>query len=121
MRTRFAIGRQKMETVNNESKWLAGFSYLFWPLSLAIVATRLKKERFLRFHGYQALFLGICGSVVYLVAGPVIRLIPVFGGAIMRTAVIFWLLLIIYLAYRCTLGEYFKVPLIYDLAQGNME
>lgn len=110
-----------MEIVNNESKWLAGCSYLFWPVSLAIVTTRLKKERFLRYHGYQALFLGICGSVCYLVAGPMIRMIPVFGRSALQAAVILWMMLVIYLAYRCLLGEYFKVPLIYDLAQGNME
>lgn len=110
-----------MEIVSIEYRFLGSFSYLIWPLSLFIVATRLKKDRFLRFHGYQALFLGIFGSVLWLVGGAFLRVIPVIGVLVFNILVIIWVLFLLLLMYRCFQGEYFKIPLIYDLAQGNME
>ncbi|MGE5583061.1 MAG: DUF4870 domain-containing protein [Bacillota bacterium] len=110
-----------MEIVSTEYRILGSISYLFWPLSILIVATRLKKDRFLRFHGYQALFLGIFGSVLWLVGGALLRIIPLFGVLAFNILVVVWFLFLLLLTYRCFLGEYFKIPLIYDLAQGNME
>jgi uncharacterized membrane protein len=34
---------------------------------------------------------------------------------------VIWFLFLILLGFRCYHGEYFRVPLIYDLAQRNME
>lgn len=110
-----------MKTVSAQHKLLAGMSYFFWPLSILIVATKLKKDCFLRFHGYQALFLGICGSVFYLVCGGFLRLIPGSGQFLLNVLISVWIVLAVLLAVRCLLGEYFKVPLIYDVAHWNME
>lgn len=110
-----------METIITEYKVLTAVSYLIWPVSLVIVLTRLKKDRFLRFHGYQALFLGICGAVSYLAVGGLLMIIPILGALIFKLLVLLWVLLLIFLAYRCLRGEYFRVPLIYELGQGNME
>jgi uncharacterized membrane protein len=110
-----------MGTIRSEYRIMAGVCYVIWPLSLYIVMTGLKKDKFLKYHGYQALFLGICGFVFYLVAGALIRIIPVIGVLLFNLMVLVWILFVGYLFYRCLKGEYFKVPLIYDLAQGNME
>ncbi len=110
-----------MKTVSAQHKLLAGMSYFFWPLSILIVATKLKKDCFLRFHGYQALFLGICGSVFYLVSGGFLRLIPGLGQLLFNLLASAWVLLATFLAVHCLLGKYFKVPLIYDVAHWNME
>jgi len=110
-----------METVSVRNKLLAGMAYFFWPLSILIVATKLKKDQFLRFHGYQALILGICGSVFYLVSGGFLRLIPGLGQSLLNLMVSVWLLWAAFLAFRCLLGNYFKVPLIYDVAHWDME
>jgi len=110
-----------METVSARNKLLAGMAYFFWPLSILIVATKLKKNHFLRFHGYQALFLGICGSVFYLVSGGFLRLIPGLGQSLLNLMVSLWILWAAFLAFRCLLGKYFKVPFIYDVASWDME
>lgn len=110
-----------MEVLQMEHKILAGISYLIWPLCLLVILTNLKKIRFLRFHAYQTLFLGLVGFVLYLVVGAFLGLIPVVGGILLKIAVVLWISFQIYFFYCCLQGEYFKIPLIYDLAQGNME
>ncbi len=104
-----------------EYRILGSISYLIWPVSILIVATGYKKDEFLRFHGYQALYLGIFGSVLWLVGGALLRIIPVIGLFTFNILMIGWILFLVLLAFRCLQGEYFKIPLIYDLAQGVME
>ncbi len=110
-----------METLSTEYRLLGSVSYLIWPLSLIIVLTTFKRDKFLRFHGYQALYLGILGSVLWLLGGPLLRIIPIFGVLVFNSLAIVWFLFLFLLCYRCYQGDYFKVPLIYDLAQRNME
>ncbi len=110
-----------METLSTEYRLLGSISYLIWPLSLVIVLTTFKRDKFLRFHGYQALYLGILGSVLWLLGGPLLRIIPLFGFFLFNTLAIVWFLFLFLLCYRCYHGDYFKVPFIYDLAQRNME
>lgn len=108
-------------TINAEYRILAGIAYCIWPLSILIVATTMKREKFLRYHGYQALFLGICLSVGYLVIGAFLKFIPLIGPLTLNLIKLLWFLLVLFLGYRCFIGDYFRVPLIYDLAQGTME
>ena len=110
-----------MQTMSSEQKILAGISYCFWPLSLFVIFTQLKKERFLRFHCYQSLFLGISSTVGYLVIGGILRIIPFIGIFVFNLLIIVWFLFVVFLCFRCLQGDYFRVPLIYDLAQSNME
>jgi uncharacterized membrane protein len=110
-----------METVSTEYRLLGSISYLIWPLSLVIVFTTFKKDKFLRFHGYQTLYLGILGSVLWLVGGALLRVIPVIGILVFNGLAIIWFLFLFLLCYRCFHGEYFRIPLVYDLAQRNME
>jgi uncharacterized membrane protein len=110
-----------METLSTEYRILGSVSYIIWPLSLLIVLTTFKKDKFLRFHGYQALYLGILGSVLWLVGGALLRVIPIFGVLAFDVLATIWFLFLLLLTFRCFHGEYFRVPLVYDLAQGNME
>lgn len=110
-----------MAEVSTEYRMLAGLSYLFWPVSLILVLTAYKRDRFLRYHGYQALYFGICCTVIHLVVGGFLQIIPIFGILIYKTMVMAWFLLVVLLIYRTWQGELFRVPLIYDLAHGVME
>jgi len=107
--------------ISREYRALAGLSYLFWPVSLLLVLTAYKRDRFLRYHGYQALYFGICCTVFHLMVGGLLQIIPVFGALIYKGLVMAWILLIALLVYRTWQGQCFRVPLIYDLAQGVME
>lgn len=102
-------------------RWLAAASYIVWPLSLVIVLTQIKSERFLRFHGYQSLALGISGLVLYLMLGLFLHLVPLVGMLLYRALVVLWLLFEVFLAYRCYKGELFRIPWLYDLMRGVME
>lgn len=110
-----------MKTVSIRHKLLAGMAYFFWPLSILIVATKLKKDHFLRFHGYQALILGICGSVFYLVSGCFLGMIPGLGDSLLNALAGIWLVLAFFLAVRCLLGDCFKVPFVYHVAYWDMD
>jgi uncharacterized membrane protein len=104
-----------MKTVSVRHKILAVIAYFFWPFSILIVATKLKKDQFLRFHGYQALILGICGSECFL------RMIPGLGHSLFNLLAYFWVCLAVFLAFRCWLGECFKVPFVYHVAHWDMD
>ena len=65
--------------------------------------------------------MGICSTVAYLVIGPLLRLLPLVGPLLVQLLCIVWLIFQLLLAIRCWQGDYFRVPLIYDLAQGLME
>lgn len=110
-----------MAAVSTEYRVMAGISYLFWPLSLIIVLTNYKKDRYLRYHGYQSLYFGICCTVCYLVVGGFMQMIPFIGVLFNKAVLVFWFLFIIYLFYRCLQGDLFRIPMIYDLAHGVME
>jgi uncharacterized membrane protein len=110
-----------MKTVSVRHKILAVIAYFFWPFSILIVATKLKKDQFLRFHGYQALILGICGSVFYLVSECFLRMIPGLGHSLFNLLAYFWVCLAVFLAFRCWLGECFKVPFVYHVAHWDMD
>lgn len=110
-----------MSQVSAEYRVLAGITYLFWPLSLLLILTNYKRERFLRFHGYQSLYFGICCTVCYLVVGGFLQFIPFFGVLFNKSLLIVWFLFIAYLFYRCIQGDLFRIPLIYELARGVME
>jgi uncharacterized membrane protein len=114
-------GDSKMSEVRSEHRCLAASAYLVWPVGFLIVLTRLKSEPFLRFHGYQALFLGLSGLVAYLMLGLCLQVIPFFGTLLFHSLAVLWFFLEIFLAYRCLQGDYFHVPLIYELAKGVME
>lgn len=110
-----------MAPVSTEYRFLAAAAYLFWPVSLILVLTTYKRDRFLRFHGYQSLYFGVCSTIFYLVVGGFLQIIPFFGWLITKILVLIWFLLVLLLIYRCGQGDYFRIPLIYDLARGVME
>lgn len=110
-----------MATVSLEYRTLAALSYLVWPVSLVIVLTAYRQDRFLRFHGYQALYFGLCSTVIYLVVGGFLQIIPIIGYVLFKGLVLGWLVLVALLMRRSWQGEFFRVPLIYDLARGVME
>lgn len=110
-----------MAPVSSEYRILAAVGYLLWPVSLILVLTAYKRDRFLRFHGYQSLYFGISCTVFYLVVGGFLQIIPFFGWLITKVLVVLWFLFVLMLVYRCLQGDYFRIPLIYDLAQGVME
>ncbi|MDR7603045.1 MAG: hypothetical protein QN172_11430, partial [Armatimonadota bacterium] len=65
-----------------ESRLLAALGYPIWIIALVVVLTEMKKDPFLRYHGWQALFWGIAWFVLWVglnVATALFGLIPLLG------------------------------------------
>jgi uncharacterized membrane protein len=95
------------------SKLLAALGYPIWIVALiAILIDPYKDEKFVKFHGYQALALGVAGWVIIFVIGfiPIVDLITP----------LLWLVLLvyqIYLAVQAYNGKYFEVPGVFGFVK----
>ncbi len=94
---------------SDTSRILAAVGYPIWIVALiAILIEPYKNEKFVRFHGYQALALGIAAWVVLFVIG--------FIPFVDLLSPLLWLAMLIYqivLAVRAYNGAYFEVPVVY--------
>jgi len=100
-------------------------AYLFWPITcvLFLVVEPYNKDKFVRFHSFQALFLGIAAFGVAIVLGVitiVLMLIPWVGAAL---AALLWAVfvlavlgLVIFVMYKAYNNELYMIPFIGQLA-----
>lgn len=96
------------EPLNDTNKILAALAYILgWLAIIIAILEPAKEDPFLKFHAWQAFFLGLAAVVVGMVT---------FG---LGTIIIF--ILQIYYAIQAYSGKYFEVPLIYGLAKKYME
>lgn len=108
--------KKKGKTESGLDENLAGL--LCYVFIGAIIFLFIEKEnRFIRFHAIQALLTGI----VMFVFSIVLTAIPLLGLllSILLTPVylVFW----IFLMYKAYQGEYFKVPVIGEIAQKQVD
>jgi len=103
------------ETKGNGNRLLAALGYPIWIIALIIVVTDMKKDPFLRLHGWTALFWGIAWFVLWVALQILVR-IPFLGWLIfLFTAPIFWLawlILSIYYAVQAYNGRAFTIPFV---------
>jgi len=98
---------------SDTNKLLAALGYPFMIIALIMILTDPgKKDPFVKFHAWQALFLGLA----YLL-GFVIYWIPVVGWLLWLAAFVY----IIYCAVQAYQEKYFEVPVIYGLAKKYIE
>jgi uncharacterized membrane protein len=89
------------------------------PAIVFLVVAPYNQNRFVRFHSWQSIFLGITAMVVYVglfVLGsiPGVRLLDIFLGPLVGLAFfIVWLIVLI----QAFTGKMFKLPIIGDLAE----
>jgi uncharacterized membrane protein len=94
---------------SDTSKILAALGYPIPIIALiAILIDPYKDEKFVKFHGYQALAL----AVVMIIAG-VIAVIPVIGWIIWLVAWIAWIVFVILGLINAFQGKYYEIPLLY--------
>ncbi len=72
------------ENVSNENRLLAALAYPIWIIALIIVVTDIKKDPFMKHHGWIALFWGIAWLVIWFVL-QVIAHIPLLGWLLNHT------------------------------------
>lgn len=104
--------------------------YLLWPVALVffLLVGPYNRNGFVRFHAYQAAFLGLAGAVVAItlqIMTSILALIPVLGwiaGAfIWFSYAIILLILIIVSMYKAYNGEWYSLPVIGNFAREQAE
>ncbi|MDR7522968.1 MAG: DUF4870 domain-containing protein [Armatimonadota bacterium] len=107
-------------TSEQSNKLLAALAYPIWIIALIIVLTDMKKEAFMRHHGWTALFWGIAWVIIY-VGLMILGNIPFLGwllvivtGPILWIA---WLILSIYWAVQAYNGKEVSIPVVSDWAR----
>jgi uncharacterized membrane protein len=102
------------------NRLLAALAYPIWIIALIIVLTDMKKDPFMRHHGWTALFWSIAWLVIY-VAVAILAKIPFLGwlGALLLGPILWlvWLASSIYYAYQTYQGKSFTIPIVSDQAK----
>lgn len=111
--------QSSLATQNDDSsKILAALSYPIWIIAIVSIATA-KDNKYLKYHGFQALFWGISIFVIYI-ASMFFMMVPFLGIiAIFLLPVIWigWLVCSIIFAVKAYQGEKFQIPLVYDITK----
>jgi uncharacterized membrane protein len=88
----------------------------FLPAIFFLLMDPYNKNRFVRFHSFQSIFLNVAWFVLWL-AVSVVRSVPLIGWAAYLFLPLFGLVLWIVLIFRAYQGQTFKLPVIGDLAE----
>ena len=97
------------------NRLLAALSYPIWIIALVIIFTDMKKDTFMRHHGWTALVWGIAWFAIYVV----LEFLP-FPYGLGRLARLVWLILSIYYAIQAYNGKEVSIPIVSDLAKKYM-
>jgi len=111
-------------TVEGPDRIIAAFAYVFLPAIIFLFIKPYKRNRFVRFHCFQAIFLAVAGIVigaVLKIAATILFLVPLLGPLVVVLAWIAvglaWFILWIVLILKALQGEMFKLPYIGDMAE----
>jgi uncharacterized membrane protein len=105
-------------------------SYLLWPVACIffLLVRPYNRNRFVRFHAFQALFLGLAAIVVGValqIMTSILALIPIIGwmidGLLWIAYGITIAILVVMLMYKAYNGEQYGVAVIGDLARQQSE
>lgn len=99
--------------------------YILWPVACIffLLVDPYNQNRFVRFHAFQAAFLGLAGimaAIALLVLSSILSLIPLLGWLVSSLAWMIFgtalLVLAVVLMYKAYNGEWYRVPVIGDVA-----
>lgn len=110
--------------VSRDDRLLAGLAYPFWPLVFLLVYLSPEKRavRFLRYHSYQALFLGLGlwgGGIVVRTLAALLGRNPLFGLMLYPfVKILGWVSLILVLIsmFGAWRGQYTRLPFVTEFA-----
>lgn len=100
--------------------------YILWPVAsiFFLLFGPYNRNRFVRFHAFQAIFLGLAGIVVagaLQIVTSILALVPLLGwiagGLIWIAFSITVLIVVIVLMYKAYNGEWTSMPVIGSLAR----
>ena len=89
-------------------------AYLLWiPAILWLVMAPYNKDRFIRFHSFQALFLGLAWFALSIA----LTVLPSLAWLLLMFLPFAAIAVVIVCAYKAYENEWFKIPVIGDLAE----
>ena len=88
-------------------------AYLFIPAIIFLVLEPFNKNKFVRFHAFQGLFLGLTSIVGHMV----LAIIPVLGWMMMPVLSLIILVLAIFGAVKAYQNQKWQIPVIGPIAQ----
>ncbi|WP_418792305.1 DUF4870 domain-containing protein [Phosphitispora sp. TUW77] len=91
----------------------AVLAYVFWIVGGIVVILLEKENRFVRFHAMQSIIMSGAFFVVQMVSG----FIPVIGWIIAVVIPLAYLVCWLIAIVKSAQGEYYKFPVIGDLAE----
>src|SRR3990172_5461502 len=97
------------------NRLLAALSYPIWIIALVIIFTDMKKDTFMRHHGWTALVWGIAWLVIYVA----LEFLP-FPYGLGRLAGLVWVVLLIYYPIQAYNGKEVSIPIVSDMAKKYM-
>lgn len=117
------------ESYSSESRLIAALCYIFLiVVPVLVLVTELRRQRFLRYHGYQGLAMGVVTLAAYLLLIPgatwLLLHIPCVGWAFACLAPFLYLAgfgLQLYWGYLAYQGHIFSIPLLGNLANSSMQ
>ena len=104
--------------------------YILWPVACIffLLIGPYNRNRFVRFHAFQAIFLGLAAVLVAValqIMTSILALIPIIGWIVSGLAWIAYgitlLILIIMLMYKAYNGEQYDIAVIGNLARQQSE
>lgn len=118
-------GKSAVVMLGHEDNFLAALAYLtFIPAVVFVLIAPLKRNRFVRFHSFQSIFLALATIVVAIamrIVYSVLAFIPVIGFLLgwlaLTMALLGWMILWLVLVIKALQGVTFKLPLIGSLAE----
>ncbi|MHB0868791.1 MAG: DUF4870 domain-containing protein [Chloroflexota bacterium] len=116
------------ESNSSESRLVAALCYVFiLVVPVLVLASDLRRQRFLRYHAYQGLGAGMLLLVLYLLVLPgatwLLLHIPCVGWSFACLAPFIYLTglaLQLYWAYLAYQGHVFSIPILGNLASSYM-
>lgn len=111
-------GREKGTTSSGMDENLAGvLCYLCGFITGIIFMVIEKENRFVRFHALQSIFVSAAIIILNLVINPIPILGLIISIFIMLAAFVLWIVLMMK-AYQ---GQWFKLPIIGDMAEKQLK
>ena len=83
------------------------------PAIIFLVMEPYNKNRFVRFHAFQCIFLAVALIIVQIV----LTIIPIIGWILMPLFLLGCLVLVVILLLKAYQGQMFKLPVIGDMAE----
>ena len=90
----------------------AALSYLWITAIIFLLIDPYKNQKFVRFHSFQSLFLGIASIAIHIVLG----MIPIIGWILLPFVSLGIFILAVIAAVKAYQNQEFKLPVIGDLA-----